>query len=87
MKIISVSVNAVNIDDNSRWCTYNLMTGDKKIVPKTAWPTYAISLTAYRNFYPIDPPIDIDSPDDIDEGLIEEIQHRARPFRVYNKPA
>ncbi len=87
MKIISVSAHTVNIDDDSRWCTCNLITGDKKIVPKTAWPTYAISLTTNRNFYPIDPPIDIDSLDDIDEGLIQEMQHRVRPFKAHNKPA
>ena len=87
MKIISASVNAVNIDDDTRWCTYNLMTGDKKVIPKIAWPTYAISLTAYRNYYPIDPSIEIDSPGDIDEGLIRKILNRVKPFKVLNKPA
>ena len=87
MKIILASIQAVNIDDDTRWCTYNLVTHTKKIVPKAAWPTYAISLIVYRSFYPVDPPIEINSPADIDEALVQEIQERTEIFSAYDKPA
>ena len=87
MKIISASIQAVNIDDDTRWCTYDLVTGAGKIVSKTAWPTYAISLIVHRSFYPVDPPIEINSPADIDEALIQEIQDRTEMFCAYDKPA
>jgi len=87
MRIISASVNTVNIDEDIQWCTYNIITGEKKIIPKKAWPTYEISLTAYRNYYPIDPPIEIDSPEDIDEGLVLKIRDRVALFKVSKKTA
>ncbi len=86
MRIISASVNTVTIDEDTQWCTCNLMTGERKIIPKTAWPTYAISLTAYRNYYFVDPPIEIDSLDDIDEELVRKVRDRVVPFKTSKKP-
>jgi hypothetical protein len=81
MKIISASVQSVVIDDDTLWYTCNLVTGKQRVVPKAAWPTYLISLMVYRNFYPIDPPVGIETLDDIqNEEIIQIVQNRIGPF-------
>lgn len=76
MKIICASANSVVIDDDTLWYTCNLVSGEKKVVPKNAWPTYVIALIVHRNFHPIDPPVEIDSLSDItNDRIIQTVRN------------
>jgi hypothetical protein len=74
LKIIAASDGWLNIDNDEEWCTYNYRSAEKAIVRKKTWPTYSIALTIYSHYFPLDPPIEIGSIEEIDEGIISQVQ-------------
>ncbi len=80
MMIVSAHNSWVNIDTDDAWLTLNVETGQKEVVSKETWPTYGISLTMYGRYLPLEPPIEISSLEDIDQGMMRRIRQRIRRY-------
>jgi len=83
LKIISSVGCWINIDNGEEWITYNFKSKDKIVTKKEKWPTYAKTLTAKWGYYPIDPPIEINSLDDIDDKIIKQIKDIVKDFKPF----
>jgi hypothetical protein len=80
VKIIAASDKWLNIDNEEEWHTQNCESCEKAIVHKKNWPTYAIALTIYKKYFPLDPPIEIHSIDEIDDRIISQVKNRISKF-------
>jgi hypothetical protein len=80
VKVISACENWVNIDAEDQWLTYNYKSGQKTLVSKQSWPTYGLSLTMYKRFLPLDPPLEISSLDDLDQETVSRIQEQIQRY-------
>jgi hypothetical protein len=80
MKIVSARNSWVNIDNEDEWLTYDVESGRREVVSKKAWPTYGISLTLYKRYFPLEPPIEITCLEEIDQDLMKRIRKRIRRY-------